>query len=110
MGACTSDAIREAGRRLSHPTDAIARTRHRLRTLSRLWLRRAAPLGMAALLTVAIPGAAFACPVCGLAGSEDANGAYLAITLVLSALPLAMIGGVVVWIRRRVNAADHDEG
>ncbi len=46
-----------------------------------------------------------ACSVCGLA-SVDNNGAYLAMTLMLSGLPLAFIGGVVYWVRARVRAAE----
>jgi hypothetical protein len=56
-----------------------------------------------ALLLLA-PASALACPVCGLAGSAESNTAYVAMTVMLSALPLGMIAGVAIWIRRRVTA------
>jgi hypothetical protein len=52
------------------------------------------------------PEAAFACPVCGTPGTEEAGQAYLTMTLILSGLPLAMIGGVGYWVYRRVAAQD----
>ena len=52
------------------------------------------------------PEAAFACPVCGTPGTEEAGRAYFTMTLVLSGLPLAMIGGVGYWVYRRVAAHD----
>ena len=58
---------------------------------------------VAALLLIA-PGPALACPVCGLAGTDDSNSAYVAMTIMLSALPLGMIAGVAIWIRRRIGA------
>jgi hypothetical protein len=64
---------------------------------------------MAAALVLFTPALASACPVCGLTGN-DANGTeYFAMTIMLSALPLAMIGGVVVWVRRRVIGADESD-
>jgi hypothetical protein len=55
-----------------------------------------------------LPELALACPVCGTPGSEDAGWAYLAMTLILSGLPLAMIGSVGYWVYRRVTAAESD--
>jgi hypothetical protein len=60
----------------------------------------------ALLMIVAAPALALACPVCGTTGPTDNGGAYVAMTVVLSGLPLAMIGGVVFWVARRVSAAD----
>lgn len=57
-----------------------------------------------------IPAPLLACPVCGLAGVEDNLTAYAVMTLVLSALPLAMIGGVVTWIYRRSRHASVERG
>ncbi len=42
-----------------------------------------------------------ACAVCGLVGSGDSGIAYLVMTIVMSALPLLMIGGVSWWVYRR---------
>jgi hypothetical protein len=44
--------------------------------------------------------------VCGTPGTEEAGRAYFTMTLVLSGLPLAMIGGVGYWVYRRVAAQD----
>lgn len=44
--------------------------------------------------------AALACAVCGF-GEDQSRGAYLATTLVLSLLPLALIGGALLYLRRR---------
>lgn len=53
-------------------------------------------------------GAAWACPVCGLP-SEQGQGAYIAMTAVMSLLPLALLGGAVAWVVLRVKRADEAE-
>lgn len=50
-----------------------------------------------------LPASAWACPACGLAGAGDNNGAYVAMSVMLSILPLGMIGGVAFWLYRRVT-------
>jgi hypothetical protein len=64
--------------------------------------RRIAPL-LAVLLALA-PELARACAVCG-AGVEDDQSrlAYLATTIGMSALPLALFGGFVLWLRHRAR-------
>jgi hypothetical protein len=57
----------------------------------------------AALLVVLSPGAAAACAVCTGAG-EESRAAFIATTVMLSVLPLGMIGGLVWWIWRRTKA------
>ena len=60
------------------------------------------------LLTCAfcmLPAALFACPVCGLAGSADNTWAYAAMSVVLSAVPLGIIGGIVFWLRKASKQA-----
>lgn len=54
-----------------------------------------------ALALVALP--ALACPVCGV-GQGESEWAYIAMTAVLSLLPLAMMGGVAFWLYRRARA------
>ena len=44
-----------------------------------------------------------ACAVCGLSGTADNSLAYLVMTIVMSALPLVMIGGVSWWVYRRAS-------
>ena len=50
----------------------------------------------------------FACAVCGLMGTGENGWAYLTMSVVMSALPLMMIGGVSWWVYRR--ASKHDVG
>lgn len=61
-------------------------------------------LVIALVLVAFTPAAALACPVCGLAGPGDNGWAYFAMTMMLSVLPLAFIGGVVYWVYRRASA------
>jgi high-affinity Fe2+/Pb2+ permease len=58
------------------------------------------PLAASALVALA-PGAAQACAVCFSGEEESGRIAYLTTTLLMSALPLGMIGGLVWWLRRR---------
>lgn len=51
------------------------------------------------------PAAAHACAVCG-GGVDRTRGAFFGTTILLSLLPLGMIGGGLWWLRR--NASDYD--
>ena len=42
-----------------------------------------------------------ACAVCGLTGTQDNWQAYRSMTVMMSGLPLAMIGGLAFWFYRR---------
>jgi len=67
--------------------------------------RSLAPLGAA--LAAAWPGArAWACAVC-VVPSRDTATAFLGTALLLSVLPLALIGGIGIWFHRRVRRAAH---
>jgi hypothetical protein len=55
------------------------------------------------VLVLSVPASVDACAVCGLTGTRDNGFAYLAMTVVMSGLPLAMIGGVVFWVYRRTK-------
>ncbi len=50
-------------------------------------------------------GAAAACPVCGLGASDQSQGAYIGMSIVISFLPLAAIGAIAGWVAWRVRAA-----
>jgi hypothetical protein len=64
-------------------------------------IRRALTVAPAALLALA-PELARACAVCGAGADEDQSRvAYLVTTLVLSALPLTLFGGFLLWLRRQ---------
>ena len=58
----------------------------------------------ALLLVVLAPASALACPVCGLAGPGNNGGAYFAMTMMLSIVPLAFIGGMSWWVYRRIRS------
>ena len=55
-----------------------------------------------------LPAMAAACPVCGF-GEDSSRTAYIATTVFLSVLPLALIGGGIFAIRRLTirNAREH---
>ncbi len=67
---------------------------------------RSAPLAALAAafaLVAAHPAVARACPVCFDPRAENQE-AFLSMTIFMSLLPLAMFGGLVLWIRRRAAA------
>lgn len=66
------------------------------------YISSARRVAVVAVLFVLAPRAALACPVCGLVGVNENWAVYLAMTAVLSALPLLMIGGMVFWLYRRI--------
>ena len=63
---------------------------------------------LAALLLVAMPGVARACAVCGAAAAARSNSAFVGTTILLSLLPLAMVGAGLWWIMR--HAGEHLAG
>lgn len=68
--------------------------------------------GLALLLLALLPEQAWACPVC-FDPREENRMAFLATTIFLSLLPLGMVAGAGVWVRRRVREMDEelpDEG
>jgi hypothetical protein len=60
------------------------------------------------LLTLLLAEVAFACPVCGF-GQDKARGAFIATTVIMTFIPLTMIGGLLVWLRQRSLRAARDE-
>lgn len=69
----------------------------------RVSLRSALHASLAAGL-LAAPRAAQACSVCTGGQNDAVNRAFLVGSLFLSVLPLAAIGGLVWWLRRRIRA------
>ena len=59
---------------------------------------------IASLYVALASSVAWACPVCGAA--TDTKSTYINMTLVMSGLPLLMIGSVVFWVARAVLNAD----
>ncbi|MCH2119343.1 MAG: hypothetical protein MK161_16800 [Pirellulales bacterium] len=60
---------------------------------------------ISSLVLTALPGWAWACAVCG-SQDEKSAGAYLAMTIFLSLLPLSLIGGVGYWLWRRYHTLE----
>ena len=58
---------------------------------------------LAALLLLAAPEAAQACSVCSAAETDSVREAFLVTTVLLSVLPLLLVGGFAWWLRRRVR-------
>lgn len=63
---------------------------------------------LAALLVALASAAAVACPVCGQ-GKEGTGPALLTMTIIMSALPLAMVGGLAAWAAHRVRKARRED-
>ncbi len=66
---------------------------------------RALPAALLVALSLALPRAAEACYVCMSGREDDTQRAFLLGTILLSTLPLALIGGIALWLRRRARAA-----
>ena len=62
--------------------------------------RAAATACVAIGLLALFPDSAHACPVC-FDRDDEARIAFLATTGLLTLLPLGMVGGAIVWLRRR---------
>ena len=60
------------------------------------------------LLSLLWPAAAHACAVCGASAADRNRAAFFGTTILLSLLPLGMIGGGLWWLRRG-GAHDPDE-
>jgi hypothetical protein len=52
-----------------------------------------------------LPSAAWACAVCGAATPNDQS-AYLVMTIVMSLLPLGLLGGIGFWVYRGATSSD----
>jgi hypothetical protein len=60
-------------------------------------------------LALAAPEAARACSVCGAGRDDETRVAFLVTTLFLSVLPLAMVGGLLAWVRWRLRRRSEGE-
>lgn len=61
-------------------------------------------------LVLLVPAPALACAVCGMAGTGDNAWAYFAMTMVISMLPIGMIGGVAWVVYRRAAGGPAEDG
>ena len=62
--------------------------------------------GVVTGLLAMAPASALACPVCALVGTGNNTWAYQVMSLVLTVLPLGMIGGAVWYAARALRRAD----
>lgn len=62
---------------------------------------------VALALVVLLPEAAWACPVC-FDSSDENRQAFIATTAFLSLLPLGMVAGAGMYIRKRTRDMDED--
>jgi hypothetical protein len=60
------------------------------------------------VLLPVLPGAASACAVCFDTTAENRM-AFMVTTVILSLLPLGMVGGAGVWLRKRSREQDEQE-
>lgn len=60
---------------------------------------------LTALLVSLAPALAHACAVCGSGEDDRSRGAYLVMTLIISVLPLGMLGGVIGYLAWKSKAA-----
>jgi len=65
-------------------------------------------LGVAVALLFVLPQMAHGCAVCFSATDENRQ-AFLATTVLLTLLPLGMVGGVGLWARNRTRDLDRSE-
>jgi hypothetical protein len=59
--------------------------------------------------SAALPAVCQACAVCNDPTNQDSQAAFLNMTIFMSLFPLAMIGGVALWLWRRVKALEAQE-
>ena len=62
---------------------------------------------------VLVPGFAEACAVCSAGREDETRTAFIVSTAGMTLLPLLLVGGLVLWLRKRfreVEAEDSDRG
>ena len=69
---------------------------------------RIAPALVAVALLALLPEAVYACPVC-FDRDDESRVAFLATTAFMTLLPLGLVLGTTVWLRRRARELDQDD-
>ena len=70
-------------------------------------MRRTWICALALLLLVSLPDVAHACPVC-FDSSDENRRAFIVTTAFMTLLPLGMVAGAGLWVRRRVRQIDEE--
>ena len=65
--------------------------------------------GIALGLVLAAPLDALACPSCLAAQDSEVQTAFILATAFLTFLPLGLLGGLVLWLRRRLRVLEAEE-
>ena len=63
----------------------------------------------ASLLLALVSSPAFACAVCGAGENDPSRGSYVWMSVIISLLPLGMLGGLIGYIVVKTRAADAAE-
>lgn len=64
---------------------------------------------LAIALLAALPAEVYACPVCFDSSAKNRL-AFAATAIALTVLPLGMVSGAILWIRKKVRARDEETG
>jgi hypothetical protein len=74
-------------------------------------VKRVVAWGWATLGVVlgAWPSVCLACAVCNDPTNQESAAAFLNMTIFMSLFPLAMIGGIALWLRRRFKALEAEQ-
>ena len=71
-------------------------------------MKRIAPFFMALFVLAALPEAVFACPVC-FDRDDESRIAFLATTGLLTFLPLGMVLGTTLWLKKRAREMGEEQ-
>ncbi len=66
-------------------------------------MSRKSLFGLAVVFFFLAISQADACPVCFQSEREESRWAFYATTVLLTCLPLSLVGGAVLWLRKRFN-------
>lgn len=61
------------------------------------------------VVLVGVSASALACPVCGVAATEEGQEAYKTMSIIISLVPLVAIGSIVAWVASCIKAAARED-
>ena len=68
--------------------------------------RSAGPASLGVFLLTLVSSPAFACAVCGAGENDPSRGSYVVMSVIISLLPLAMLGGIVGYVVLKTRASE----